>query len=349
MSMSISLITNVCHDVYQNVSTNLYLLVVTIQISRTRTSIQRINKNTSTVTMSFNSLSFKMLIVALGVVAMKISNTMIDRFLKNKFYIYHLIADFKYIVKWNIKITNHCLNILKSKYKRNQIKSAIKHINKELKPRKSATGSCMVKKFQLGCDIYDWEESMESVGRVIKGVLKHNNKGITKIDGVYVQSNWLEHSWVRFAIKIIGRFVRKFKVPYKEMSRFEKILNKKLQTSDYHDMDKFKQTYNFTQYTPFINNMLQDLNEFKLNDTITKQHKLYKYLNVDDRDDEDENEIEMDIDLQFTEAENKEENECLVIDMDDEDSKDDDSKANSDNVNRQESECMENVQMDDNI
>eukprot|EP01084_Bolivina_argentea_P307874 532212_1 len=146
MSMSISLITNVCHDVYQNVSTNLYLLVVTIQISRTRTSIQRINKNTSTVTMSFNSLSFKMLIVALGVVAMKISNTMIDRFLKNKFYIYHLIADFKYIVKWNIKITNHCLNILKSKYKRNQIKSAIKHINKELKPRKSATGSCMVKK-----------------------------------------------------------------------------------------------------------------------------------------------------------------------------------------------------------
>eukprot|EP01084_Bolivina_argentea_P207979 354740_1 len=39
MSMPITPITNVCHGVYQNVSTNLYLLVITIQTSRTPTSI----------------------------------------------------------------------------------------------------------------------------------------------------------------------------------------------------------------------------------------------------------------------------------------------------------------------
>eukprot|EP01084_Bolivina_argentea_P152276 265657_1 len=72
--------------------------------------------------------------LALGVIGLKISNTIIDRMIKNKFYIYKLIPNIRYMIKWNYKFRNYALNTIKS-YTSDQIKAAIQQIRSELRSK----------------------------------------------------------------------------------------------------------------------------------------------------------------------------------------------------------------------
>eukprot|EP01083_Nonionella_stella_P113139 333397_1 len=175
--------------------------------------------------------------------------------------------------------------------------------------------------FEQGVDMEDWEESMEMGGSIIKQILRHNNKGLVKIDGVWCLENWLSHPWVRYAIKMIGRFRNKYIVPFKQMERNAKISRKKMDKTKYANAEVFNNYFGVQHYPIGMQLILAELDKYTLNQSVDELPKIAQMVNAkqdDDTDDEseakehDENKanetIELDMDEHDEEAKEIEEN-----------------------------------------